>query len=268
MLTSDDNKFGHYPIQLLARNANAYPICTLKTAAVSFIPLLARLAIERAVSFHKLWFDNKRGGLLCEDINGDNVLQLLMLSDQTIVNNQEHHESIDTKYLQVLIQLKELDLLKKEVIQRYHLLHELCCKHTIGYFPEKRFRFLVEWDPAAMLWARRNGRLRLPLHDVLSHHSTIHSTIRGFKHVFEAGIRYYPRKKGITLLFDRRVGKTPFQVACENFGHEKVMEVVEGTLAHYNTSPLNIKEAVLSAAIDENIDPECVYFLLRRQPDI
>ncbi|OEU10442.1 hypothetical protein FRACYDRAFT_247546 [Fragilariopsis cylindrus CCMP1102] len=273
MLTSNDYKFGHHPIQLLACNVNAYEICTLKAAAVSFIPLLARLAIELAVSFHKLWHDNKRGGLLCEDINGDNVLQLLMLSDKIEVHNQEHHEYIDTQYLQVLIQLKKLDLLKKEDIQKYYLLHELCYKHRIGYFPEKRFRFLVEWDPAAILCARRGCAIRkgrLPLRDVLSFHSSIHSTIRGFKHVFEAGIRYYPRKKGITLLFDtsRRVGKTPFQVACESFGHEKVMKVVKDTLAHCNTPPLNIEEAVLSAATDENVHLDSVYFLIRREPDI
>ncbi|OEU12748.1 hypothetical protein FRACYDRAFT_270462 [Fragilariopsis cylindrus CCMP1102] len=66
---------------------------------------------------------------------------------------------------------------------------------------------------------------------------------------------------------------TPFRMACMNSEHGKVMEVVEDTLAHCyassdNTPPLNIEEALLSAAIDENIHLDCVYFLLRREPDI
>jgi hypothetical protein len=257
---------GLYPIQLLAFARNDDRDWQCNVSRVSFIPLVARLAIDLG-----LFEEDKRGGLLCKGEQNKNVLQQLMISDK-IGNanpNPPYHESIDTKYLQVLIQLKELDLLKKEDIQRYHLLNELCRKHTIGYFPEKRFRFLVKWDPAAILWARRQGRL--PLHDILSHHSTIHSTIRGFKHVFEAGIRYYPRKKGINLLFRKdKFGETPtpFQRACESFGHEKVMKVVKDTLAHYNTPPLNIEEAVLSAAIDENVHLDCVYFLIRREPDI
>jgi hypothetical protein len=53
------------------------------------------------------------------------------------------------------------------------------------------------------------------------------------------------------------------------------MKVVEETIIRYssssdnnNTSPLNIVEALISAAIDKNIDLDCVYFLLLRQPDL
>ena len=35
-----------------------------------------------------------------------------------------------------------------------------------------------------------------------------------------------------------------------------------------NTPPLNVVEALMTAAIDEDIHLDCVYFLLRRQPDI
>ena len=104
--------------------------------------------------------------------------------------------------------------------------------------------------------------------------TSLSSTIRGFKHVFEAGIRYYPRKGGIGLLFRKNnIRYTPFYLACGNFGHEQVMEVVEDTIAHCyassdNTPPLNIEEALLSAVIDENIHLDCVYFLLRREPDL
>ena len=91
--------------------------------------------------------------------------------------------------------------------------------------------------------------------------------------VFEYGIRYYPKKKGISLLFFKRshgLRRTPFQLACKEFGfgYEEVMKVVEDTLIRYSDTPINITEALTMAAIDENIHLDGVYFLLRRHPDI
>jgi hypothetical protein len=62
--------------------------------------------------------------------------------------------------------------------------------------------------------------------------------------------------------------ETLFQYACENLGYEKVMEVVEDTLVRYSDTPVNVIEALLLAAIDDNIHLDCVYFLLRREPDV
>jgi hypothetical protein len=69
---------------------------------------------------------------------------------------------------------------------------------------------------------------------------------------------------------------TSFHIACEMFGYEKVMEVVEETLVHSSSSssslddtpPLNIADALITAAIDEYVHLDCVYFLLRREPDV
>jgi len=66
---------------------------------------------------------------------------------------------------------------------------------------------------------------------------------------------------------------------CEQYGSEKVMEVVEDTLIRYTSSSssldsnktttrLNIVDALLSAAIDENVHLDCVYVLMRRHPDM
>jgi hypothetical protein len=81
---------------------------------------------------------------------------------------------------------------------------------------------------------------------------------------FEAGIRYYPNKKGICLLFI----KTHFQVACRRFGYEEVMRIVDDTLIRYSDTPINTTEALIMAAMNKNIHLECIYFLIRRQPDI
>ena len=47
------------------------------------------------------------------------------------------------------------------------------------------------------------------------------------------------------------------------------MKIVGDTLTRYlDTTPINVEGALLSAAIDENIHLDSVYFLLRRQPDV
>ena len=46
------------------------------------------------------------------------------------------------------------------------------------------------------------------------------------------------------------------------------MKVVEDILIRYSDTPINITEALITAAIDEDIHLNCVYFLLRREPDI
>ncbi|OEU12597.1 hypothetical protein FRACYDRAFT_243850 [Fragilariopsis cylindrus CCMP1102] len=237
----EEIRFLVYPIQFLAVTHDEeipwiFWRCNAK--AVSFLPLVARLAIEIGV------FDEQqsRGGLLFdgEDHPGFRILHNLMRSDQR--RSQEHHEYIDDKYLQVLIQLRKMGLLKKEDIQMYRLiLKGLSCYYF--YSVEKRFRFFVEWDPSALTQATEYGYL--PVHWITL--NTSRSPIRGFQSVFEYGIHYFPKKKGINLLFRKNnFGGTPFQSACGTYGHEQVMEVVEDTLVRYSTSldnhapPLNI----------------------------
>jgi hypothetical protein len=253
-----------YPIQFLSCTCNEDGIWGCNVKAVSFIPIVARLAIE----FELFEEVEERGGLLCqEDINGNNmlnVLQNLMLSDQIERDNREYHEPIDNKYSQVLIQLRKMGLFKKEDIREYQLLQILCSR---SYFADKRFRFLVEWDPNALTQTDEDGCLPLL-------YAANDSSIRGFQLVFEYGISYHPKKIGISLLFKKEVDEwTPFQFACEKFGYEKVMEAVEDTLIRFysssdDTSSLNVADALLLAAIDENVHLDCVYFLLRRQPDV
>jgi hypothetical protein len=252
----DENGDFCYPIHLLAFTYDDTWRCKVK--AVSFIPIVARLAIEIGC-----FEEEKKGGLLCLDTEGDNVLHGLMLSD----SKDELYKVIDDKYLQVLIQLRKMGYLKKEDIHRYDLLHKLCIE---DHFAEKRFRLLVEWDPSALTQTDAQGYL--PIHCAAEDSSII----RGFQLAFEYGIRYFPEKKGISLIFKKNhAGITPFQYACKKFGYEEVIKVVEETLIRcYSSSSsddtplLNIVEALLSAAIEENIHLDCVYFLLRREPDV
>jgi hypothetical protein len=67
-------------------------------------------------------------------------------------------------------------------------------------------------------------------------------------------------------------------MACDRFGRDEVMNVIEDTLLHFqqrsdkdddnSTGPYNIVDALITATIDETIHLDCVYFLLRRHPDV
>jgi hypothetical protein len=48
------------------------------------------------------------------------------------------------------------------------------------------------------------------------------------------------------------------------------MKIVDDTLTLHSdtTTPINVEDALITAAIDENIHLDCVYFLLQRQPDV
>ena len=96
--------------------------------------------------------------------------------------------------------------------------------------------------------------------------------IRAFHVAFEAGIQYFSKKKGISVLFymldgggssgsgstrwsddetpfqrfQRAINGTPFQRACEMHGPEKVKKVTEDTLTKYHLdTPLDIADALL-----------------------
>ncbi|OEU10848.1 hypothetical protein FRACYDRAFT_246721 [Fragilariopsis cylindrus CCMP1102] len=238
-----------------------FVICNVK--AVSFIPLIARLALELGLfEEEEEEEEEERGGLLSEGNSGFNVLRNLILSDNQLYT-QEHHEYVDDKYLRILVQLRKME---KEDIQRYEMLHELC--NQFYHFAEKRFRFLVEWDPSTSLYPNVAMRA-IPLHCAAYNYS-----LRGFQLVYEYGIRN-------NLLFKKNEhdedddededGDTPFKIACERFGYEQVMKVIEDTLIRYSSSnniPINLAEALLIAAIDDSIHLDCVYFLLRRHPDM
>ena len=122
---------------------------------------------------------------------------------------------------------------------------------------------MIELDPSSLV--QDDGSYWLPLYL-----SASRSSMLGFRSVFEAGIKYFPNKKGISLLFQtsKRYNCTPFHFACRRFGYKEVMKIVDDTLIRYSDTPINVTEALIMAAIDENIHLDCVYFLLRRQPDI
>ena len=98
--------------------------------------------------------------------------------------------------------------------------------------------------------------------------------IQEFQLVFEAGIRYFPKKNGIRFLFQKSKysGTTPFKMACKQFGRDKVMKMIETTLIDCcpagDNNAYDAPQALLSAAVDPIIHLDCVHFVLRREPDV
>jgi hypothetical protein len=182
-------------------------------------------------------------------------------------------ERNDSEHVQVLVRLRRNGYLVKADVKDYCLLFSTY--DDDAYFPMSRFRFLVEWDPTILMDPdRRFGYL--PLHEVAQY-----SCIDTFQIVFKYGICYYPNRKGFSLLFKIIDQETIFQIICGKYGRDKVMKVVEESLLDFQqgsegnsnsntnkTGPYNVVDALLTAAIDENIHLDCVYFLMRRQPDV
>jgi len=166
----------------------------------------------------------------------------------------------DDLIVALLIRLRRMSLFKKEDIRDYHLVTLSCAADEL---PERMLQFLVEWDPTSLVQTNILGWLPL-------HYAARTQSIQEFQIAFGYGIRYYPFKKGITLLFQKNnEDNTPFQFACQKYGRDEVMNAVDATLARYSQeTPLNSVEALMVAAADENIHLDCSYFLLRREPDV
>ena len=249
VLSRRGGEYDSYPIQCLPLmyDINLSLVCNVK--AVSFVHVISQLAIEFG-SFQQ----NDRGGLLVD--NGDSLNSLVSSSHSSY--GEGHNRTVDNVFVAEMIRLRQMGLLMREDIQEYELVSQLCAQN---YFAENRFRFLVEWNPTSLT---RTNRWGYPLHYSAT------KTLQSFRIVLDYGIRYYPMMKGISILFQKHdFSGTPIQNACKRFRRKDVIDVVEETLARYSpTTPINITYALLLAAIDERIHLDCVYFLLRRVPDV
>ena len=226
--------------------------CRCNFKALPVVATLAWVATELD-SFE----DHERGGLLIEDRYGNNTLQYLAQSSHSS-NEEEHNRRIDIACLSQFIQLRQMGLFKLEDIPRYNLVHRVCYQ---DYFAENTFHFLVDMDPSSLVRTDEEGFLPL-------HCATQESTIQAFRIVFEYLIGYYPTKKGISSLFTKNnTGGTAFQMACHRHERDLVMEIIEDTLNNSDI-PIHTVEALVTAASDEEIDLDCVYLLLRREPHV
>ena len=176
-----------FPIQcitLIVDRANRTLNCN--PMAVSFVVLFAKLAIE-----FNSFGEEERGGLLTTTgaVGDLDILTRLVKSSHKSCD-EDYHQLIDTKFLEVLVQLQHSGLFEKEDIQRYRLVHEVC--NEPGYFAEKRFHFLTNWDPSSLVQLGDHGELPL-------HYSHFTQTIRQLQVMIDTHFRYFTKEKVICL---------------------------------------------------------------------
>ena len=251
----EHNDAGEFPIQkLLYMYGTGITGCTLyfNLKAIPFIALLVWLGIAL-----NQFREQERGGLLTMDALGETPLyHLTQSSDQLFY--KEHNQHVDNTSLAELIQLRQMSVLIKEDIIDHDLVIDVYCE---SYFAENRCQFLIKCDPTTLMQTDEDDGC------LLIHYAE--SSIQTFQFVFDYIIRYYPTKKGISLLFKKdNNNDTPFQDACGDLGREEVMKVVEETLCRYLDTTLDIVEALVLAATDETVHLDCVHFLLTREPDM
>ena len=120
-----------------------------------------------------------------------NTLNCLVHSSNSEYGKR-HNQLVDNVFLNLLVKLREMDLLKKEGICGHHLVQSLCHQH---YFAAKRFRFLIEWDQNSLLQTDICGY-------VLLHYAARFLPFHGFRSILSHRIRCYPKKKGVILLYE------------------------------------------------------------------
>ena len=258
---SDDEEWidvddGDYPIQCLTIQYYENDCNSLNTKAIPFIHLFAKLATE-----FNSFSEEERGGLLFTDQDGDDVFNNLACGCRV-----SYHRRADDVISTEWIQLRQLGLMKKDDIMEYKLLFYTC--HQYGHILENCVRFLVEWDPGCLLQidSRRWSALQI----------AANRSVQSFRFLFEYVIRYFPYKKGISILFQNDEDRTsPFRSVCAcnpNFNPSKRKEAkdaVDAVLSRYHsTTPINTVEALLLTATNPTIGLDGVYFLLRRQPEV
>ena len=251
-LTRRGGQFGEIPCQcLMYMYDNTTHTYLFNVKAASFIHLFVSLAIK-----FNSFEEEERGGLLFEDDIGEITLQFLV----HFVDNDHQQRNDDTTCLAVLIRLRQSGLLKKEDIQQYELVHRIC---LTPYFSEHKFRFFAEWCPESLIQINENEGI-LPLHWAANNDQS-------FRLVLDAVFRYYPRWRGLHALFRMRNynNDSSFEMACKKLTRTTTIDIVEETLNRYsNTTPLNMHNAFMLAAIDDRIHLDCLYFLTRRHPDV
>ena len=264
---------GVYPIVKIARPFSLDGCCLCNIKALPFLILLAQLGTEIGQ-----FQEGERGGLIPTNYHDFNVIQLLAHGiDLSNKDTTEHQQLVHNLFRAVLQQLKDIGLIKKDDVLEHYLVR-LACRNDGGNYTESRLRFFIDWDPACLTRPQKCTGY-LPLHDIIALNGN--TGIQWFQSVFKAGIMYFPKKKGMFLLFRTNIfGSTPFKNACKQFGRNEVVKVVENTIVEYysgnnnnnnntiNIIPYNPVDAFLTAVSDENIHLDGAYFFLRRHPDI
>jgi hypothetical protein len=254
-----------------------YPIFWVTTCleALPFVPLIVELGVELGE-----FEDEERGGLAC--LNGFGSRPLRELVANSAMQPMEHgHDyedfdrQVDEAYLSVLVRLKEKGLMRREDVRD-------CVEYILDEKPsrtEKRFRFLIDWDPTVL----KTGIQGFPLLENSG-------GLKRFQTIFELGMSHYPEEIG--FLFHTRVflfhttgslfhtrgssgyilppwGPSCVELVCDHLGKENVTKVVDEVISKKTMGRSDaIQTLVFVAAANGNISLNGLYFFVRRDPNV
>ena len=259
-----------FPQVLCEKYWGTYPPVYAQLAyfkSVPFIPLLAKLGIEL-----NQFQTEERGGLLYRKWN---VLRSLVNNDCRDWYDEEDEDQqrlVDEVYAAVLKDLGDMGILRSEDIHREDLMRELS---HLEPFPEHRFRYLVGFDPTCFNENSTERRHRGG-HD---RQSSIYKNwiqqndILVFRFVFELGAFHFPTEMAFLFHIDDEDDFTPFELACHEYGTEKVKIILQhfllfGSRTHIKSDSAgeNMSKALVYAAYKREVHLDGVYFLLQRDP--
>ncbi|GFH49883.1 hypothetical protein CTEN210_06359 [Chaetoceros tenuissimus] len=138
-------------------------------------------------------------------------------------DEDENIEMYDMRSLHVFKELRKVGLLRKKDLREQQLLYFSCAENSV-----ERFRYLVDWDPGALLKTRVVGR---PLIHKLK------DLKEDFSLALEAGFRYHPSIGGL-LFIKNDDGITALEGAFDKFGEKETMDMLHTLLLPNRDFPI------------------------------
>jgi len=218
-----------------------------------YILLFAQLGVEYTP---QLFTEEQRGGLLMTNYN---VIKGACCNERYYKpTDVEYQQKVDTKRLDVLISLREHNLMLKGDIEKYSLLETVINEKI---FATQRFNYLIEWDPSLLskpvlrfddFSSNNTTSVILPLHLASmklstslaqSSNTALVTSIDMFRTIFELGYKYYPKEMGFLFYTSGHKSAvelrivitttTPFRLVCERFTSTKVIEIIDDIIVQY-----------------------------------
>ncbi|GFH44079.1 hypothetical protein CTEN210_00553 [Chaetoceros tenuissimus] len=207
-----------YPLK--HKDGRFLPIQSAASVGFEYLPVLAKAGIK-----HEVGGEDARGGLLTADPSDADEQNAL----QDFVNSGAYDDDEeDVKMLDVLKELREADLLKKEDILKQNLLLYSCLSLS-----KARFEYLVSIDPDALIETKvRNTSL---IHFFSSCKSE--ETEEIVKLLLKSGFKYHANIGGLLFIKDNH-GTTAFDCMCNEKGVEKVMSMLHDMLSTKRGFPI------------------------------
>lgn len=244
-----------------------------KSQSVSFVPLFAKIAIEM-----QIFEDYRRGGLVPEK-EGPIFLKLDNVFWQ--LGGSEFDDNNDIKYLAVIRELRESNLMTKTDIRESRMIQNMKYRKNT----EQRLRYLIDWDPSLLLPGQIGNRQLSweygSILDLRCERGDIHSITV----LCELGLKYYPNELGFLVdpIYFVRDGKpiSLYEFGCDVYGDGHMQGILNSFMcAQMKKDPSFTRKAVVRAtsvvraAAMGNKTKYCqgglqsIFFLLQQDPTL